>query len=536
MIYFLRRIVLLITMVTISPLSHSEQFRPGYDLPELGNQIPIEVSPGDIWQAIKDKNINLALHLLETYALEELNKKIGSEEKVIQLFQQWLISEGNNITDELNRLVNDSSKDEQQKMQEIMALIESTFVKESAPSGSLNVTLNHSMKLNLTRVSWDEKAITDECEGYSWQVYYDMYGNAYTTISYYTDFLYQYPDYYIYKVVNNEKRLLQKIQGRRVIKRSNTFDFNSNKISESIINGIGQLFQQAELKSISNGRIFYDDMYSSLYKGKNVYYEVVADLSPYKGQSCGSNATLTSIANYDQNGDYIPDFINKFDYIDALYRNSNITVNDRPTLAHQVTLQLSYQERKNSLGYGNVVDIDDVIASGTALLKQDSSETWDDSVGLGKNGIFKYDGTYYYMEENFGGPPLDILKEVHEKHPDDVSIDDVFEMVGVDPLERLIIEEINPGVVSFEDFRLALINYIEYDSASENYYYYSDKFNNLVWLGNDIYLVRFNTFGREPTRTLKSLISKPLLNINFEDFKLLADSNNSGIQYKKLTH
>ncbi len=292
----------------------------GIDLPDLGTPTPRIVRYEEIWSAIKDGNINLAVNLIENKVLEEFRKKLGSESKIKHEIAVWLKNGGGQeIVDELNKILNDRSKSEEEKALDISEIIESTLsLYESQMKGSHRMKIQHSIGLGVTRLTWDQKEEVDSCQGGGIQctgTFGDSFGGSSyrCNYTYWTDYVLKIPDYYIYKIVNGESKLLRKYKGFSSVSR-NRISVSSNDPWASLAEGL-YAYDKFDKVQISQGRRYFDDMFSNLYdKGDSIAYKIVSDNSPYKGKYCGSSERITSSVALDSNGDYFVDFIPKKEY------------------------------------------------------------------------------------------------------------------------------------------------------------------------------------------------------------------------------
>jgi len=313
---------ILATVFSFSALgAYANSYEIGIDLPDLGTPAPIDVDLEDVWDAIKDENINLAMNLFGNLHLQELREKLYSKDWWLRVTNEYLTKY---VTRELKKIEADESKSDEEKALEIAELIEYSFGDyTSQKSGSHNLTLQHSMDLGVTRLTWDRKEEVDSCDGLMLDCGYSIDKNGWQNCSLikWTDYVYKIPDYHIYKLINGEKKHIKTYRGIQLISQK-SYNFSLDNPWYKNLKEIYD-YKTDDYPGVAEDKIIFDDMYSDLYdKGDSVSYRVVSDNTPYQLGKCGSSERYTSDVALDANGDYMADFIPKKEY-DALFAKNN---------------------------------------------------------------------------------------------------------------------------------------------------------------------------------------------------------------------
>jgi len=281
-------------------------------LPDLVEPIEKNVSTGDILGAIIDGHVNYAFLLIDDYIQQEIRKQLNDEKLIPNIV--------NLVGSQLKNILNDKRKTDKEKGVELIRFIESTLSKYKSPkTGSLNVQLEHSIEHGVTRITWDSQNKTEscwqasvtyqDCRGVDWRR-----GEACPTVTVEGGWLYirQIPDYYIYRIVDNNEQLISKIKGRK------TTSSISLSTGDNIFENITSAYNSYNYDmGIENGRGVWFDFKSDYRNvGDTLSYKVISDLSPYAidedwlfNTVCGSQSKLTTVVNQDVDSDGRVDYL-----------------------------------------------------------------------------------------------------------------------------------------------------------------------------------------------------------------------------------
>jgi hypothetical protein len=281
-------------------------------LPDLGEPYDIEIQNDWIIDAILDANFKSAAKLIQERIYQELKQRLYDEKTIAIIVSR--------LAQELEKILNDPNKTDAQKGEDIIMLINASMEDyKSTPEGNLNLEFKHSIEYGVTRLTWDKKIETDTCKTYYAEMTCtDWYGSlcwgwedgcSCSYSGYYkTEYVKKEPDYYIYRIINNQETLITKLLGNRQIK-TKTISFSEDiwDTAKSIYD-----FTQDVEFDVGNDKAFFYDMNSDYRNvGDSFSYKVVTDNSPYKYGNCGSSESYVTISSPDSdaNGrmDFIPD-------------------------------------------------------------------------------------------------------------------------------------------------------------------------------------------------------------------------------------
>jgi len=273
-------------------------------LPDLPEPYQAEITYGDIWNAFLNAEFAYATRLLTDKVYQELMQALNNEKKIAVLLQK--------LAQKLAPLLNDPNKSNAEKGQAIVKEIEMSLEPyESAPVGDLNLAFKHSIEYGVTRLTWDKKVTVDECPGAlcQWQCDCDPFfgcSNCVWSCRTWKDYVRKEPDYYIYRILNGQEKLITKLKGRREIHRESiTFSADVWSTIKSAYD-----FDRDFRFGVDDSKAFFHDLNSDYRnQGQSLAYRVVADNSPYRFGNCGVSETFSSTGWVDQNADGRIDFI-----------------------------------------------------------------------------------------------------------------------------------------------------------------------------------------------------------------------------------
>jgi len=258
----------------------------------------------DIWDAIKSGDIAYAKKLTGDIIYQELRQTLNDEKRLSVIVEK--------ATEALLAVLNDNSKTDETKADEIAVLIDSMLASyESAPTGQLNLTFKHALEMGVTRLTWDRMIEVDNCSGYSVTTYCDFDSNGvygcYNSYVWTETYVYKQPDYYIYRIVNGQERLITRLVGLRQVQSNTIFDTSS---PWKTAKGVYNLYNHDT--GIDESRAFFYDLNADVRNvGDTLAYKVVADNNPQQARKCGTSEVWRSTATADIDGDgkmdYIPD-------------------------------------------------------------------------------------------------------------------------------------------------------------------------------------------------------------------------------------
>lgn len=231
---------------------------------------------------------------------------------------------GGQLAMRLRAIIDDPAKPPLQKYDELLQLTDNSLEPTKSPaSGVLNVTLQHSIELGVTRLEWDDKArtgsqsggqVTTNCVGWTGQM------SCTESASYSTCFYRSQPEYYIYRVVNGQETLITRIQGSLVSSGDVGITFNDSLFQSAW--SAAKYYYTVQLSGkypdVKPGRAFFYDFQADLREpGTTLSYKVISSddffVSPYVcGARTGKTYTATVVS--DGNGDGRMDYLPAADY------------------------------------------------------------------------------------------------------------------------------------------------------------------------------------------------------------------------------
>lgn len=227
----------------------------------------------------------------------------------------------------LNKILDDPGKTDVQKADELLMLTDASFEPStSAPTGALNVTMKHSIELGVTRLEWDDKVrngsqsggrVTGQCTYGS--SYSCSWGGTYSTCYYRAQ-----PDYFIYRIVNDEETLITIMKGFHASSGSSSIAFSDNlwKSAWEVAKYYYETVLSGNYPNVVPGRAFFYDFQADMRPpGSTLSYRVVTfddwlfpvvnGATACGAATGGSHATTVSA---DANGDGRMDYLTNADY------------------------------------------------------------------------------------------------------------------------------------------------------------------------------------------------------------------------------
>jgi hypothetical protein len=263
-----------------------------------------EITYEQIGNQILEGNYQYALDLAQDLVLQELREVLNDPKQVYAAYES--------IKSQVDAILYDSARTENQKAQDVTKLIDSMLESYSSPRvGELDLSFSHSIEFGTTRLSWDKMTEIDECVGqyvgyicYEWDGGACLYGEY--IAEYWVDYVRKIPDYYIYRIVDGQEKLITKLSGHRDVHRE-SMSFSSD-IYETVKSVLGFDFDYSP--DLDDSRALFYDVRSDLRGfGTTLQYRVVATNAPYKYGECGSSEVYDVAAYVDQDGDGRVDFI-----------------------------------------------------------------------------------------------------------------------------------------------------------------------------------------------------------------------------------
>jgi hypothetical protein len=279
------------------------------ELPDLGEPFDQEITFNRIRNAFSNGHYDLAIHL----SLEKLyitaRQKLTDEKTIAVIVSK--------AAEKLEEIVNRNDLTRDEKGEEVVKVIVSTLEPyEFITSDALGISLKHSIEYGASFLSWNNRTKFTKCKGLYVKTIIrevcDMYGchdEQYYIPEYRDEYVTQVPDYYIYRVVDGQQKLLTKIKGYANLK-FNTFGLSSDDGWTDLVVNAFNYYRNIPEATVEEDRLFWLDLHSDVRSlGESLSYKVVADLKPYKIKDCGSNDQFSSTISADADGDGKMDFI-----------------------------------------------------------------------------------------------------------------------------------------------------------------------------------------------------------------------------------
>jgi len=298
----MRKIILSLILFLLVPLTTNADVT----LPDLGEPINQDIGYSDILNSIKDGKYTLAWNLVQNAALQKIRQELNNE-KNIPVVLKWLAGQFESI-------FNDPNKTEEEKTIEILTIINNAMSDyKSAQKGQLKLQLEHSIEYGVTKLTWDTKNTSDECDGFYITVTYED-GYRWESITYYTDYVRRVPEYSIYRNINGQEELLAILRGNKTVSRKRI------GLSDDVWGSLSSVYGYYSFDfNVGNNRAVWFDEYSDYRNiGDQVSYRVVSNDGPYRlsggGSTCGNKHVYSSNVYLDYDADGKADFIPEAEY------------------------------------------------------------------------------------------------------------------------------------------------------------------------------------------------------------------------------
>ncbi len=279
------------------------------NLPDLGEPYDVSISNADILDAIKRGSYNYAWSLAKDLLYQKARDKLMDKKTLTKIYTF--------IGKELEKLLNDPNKTDEQKADEIVELIIASIEPyEVQEIGDLKMSLKHSIEYGATLLSWDIKTVQFPCSAWhlscTWEEDYNgfQFQNCeYTSIK---DYVTRQPAHKIYRVTGGKEKFVTKIDGATSVKRR-SYALSTDFGWSDLYNQVKQ-YQDFENLGISEGRGAFLDHHSDVRDSdQTLSYRIEADINKY-GDDCGPARHWESNITADGDGDGKMDFIPDHEY------------------------------------------------------------------------------------------------------------------------------------------------------------------------------------------------------------------------------
>lgn len=281
------------------------------NLPDLGEPYEQEVTFDQIRSAFANGHYDLAFNLCLESAYIKARQALLDEKNLKIIITK--------AAEKLQEIINRPDLTDEEKGEEAVKIIVATLEPyEYMVSDALNTSIKHSIEYGATFISWDDKTAFTQCWGWYLNVEVidcDAPCDPFVyTWEYRADYLTQVPDYSVYRIINGNQKLLAKVKGYKHIKQ-NTFGLSLDDGWTDLASNAFDFYRDIPEATIEEGRRFWIDLHSDVRnKGETLSYRVVANLEPYKANSCGSNDMFSSTISADADGDGKMDYIPTNEY------------------------------------------------------------------------------------------------------------------------------------------------------------------------------------------------------------------------------
>jgi len=259
---------------------------------------PITPEEADYRNAAED-----LLHTISNWSLEKIGSQVRREiELALSRDPEQYLSILLKVSEELSKILNDDNKNETEKASDILVLIDASMGEYSSEKESITgLNLQHSQQYGVTKLNWDHNITVDSC----YFIDFDT-ETGWTTGWFDARFT---PDYYIYKIINGNEKLLTKIKGggRR---SSMGFTIGTNGDFLSVVKSYydySTTRYSPPSNTIQVSWYDFDSQYRQL--GDSVFYKIKIDNKKHLGHSCGNRVNKTGVVALDSDGNGIADFL-----------------------------------------------------------------------------------------------------------------------------------------------------------------------------------------------------------------------------------
>ncbi len=289
------------------------------EAPSLGNPYDPTISSSEIWDAFTEGSFEVAWSLLKDHAYQKARQTLMDEKKITVLVAK--------AADALREIIEDPDKTEKEKGAEVAQIIaksiEPYHINETS---ALNLSVQHSIEFGTSMISWEDKTQYKTCStsfcttkwttvircenGTCWDELVSS-----TTCTYKEDYLAQVPDYYIYRVVDGQDKLITFISGFQKIQEGGSFTLGSGFSWEGLAKETFNFWKDMpNITNVSN-RPFWWDLHSDVRNiGEVLEYKIVAKNGRFKWGHCGHDNTWETRIIVDGDGDGKMDYIPETEY------------------------------------------------------------------------------------------------------------------------------------------------------------------------------------------------------------------------------
>lgn len=279
---------------TLSSSVHATQQSPSWDIHWMSLINPT-VTGADIYRAFVTGHYQ--------YALQLIARRVANDPAL----QKRLVAAGAKY---LEKIINDPTLTEDQKMTEIMRKMESSFGSYvSQRHGTLGMSFKHSIAFGVNRLEWDNRELNQTCDRIASYKYVCNGGQCRNEVTYTEEKAIISPDYAIYRNDGGNETLITTMKGG-ISLSTKSYDFSSPaKVLSSSMSLAYQNLYKGD--NATYARPVFDD-YITVNRtggGRALAYRIVADYRPYHYKLCQPNEVVESAASFDADGDLRPDFI-----------------------------------------------------------------------------------------------------------------------------------------------------------------------------------------------------------------------------------
>lgn len=275
------------------------------DLPELNEPWHPEIPLSSIWNSFTDGNF--------TQAWKMLNNEIYRRAKEVWQDEKTWASATKFAANQLEKLLNQPNKSEEEIGADIANLIASTIEPYSTQEyGSLNIKIEHSIMFETTFISWNHLIQTDSGPYITSNCVFEFdpvlnYNVQICTGSIGKEYLTQYPDYSLYRVVNGVETLITKIKGESL------YSLQEIRIGTGLLDFFKDAKKYKEFYDefgVEQNRLVWEDPKAGdRNQGETLSYKIVADNSAYKIGDLGHSNSWEGFVDADTDGDRKMDYI-----------------------------------------------------------------------------------------------------------------------------------------------------------------------------------------------------------------------------------
>jgi hypothetical protein len=285
--------------------------------------------PPEVWPPIVDTPLQISDILNElAYRNYQAAWRIAKDLAIIEARQQvhnYFKSKVKmtKLAADLNQIFDDPNRTLIEKEDDLLALTDASLEPTASPqSGALNVTMQHSIELGVTRLEWDDKVRTGSCSGGMVSANCRSIGGVWScdaSGSYSTVYYKSQPDYIIYRIVNGQETVISRLKGSLQNSGSPALTISDNlwksswSFAKVYYNSRGKPY-----RDVVPGRAFFYDFNADMHEpGQTLQYKVVVHddwlMSP---QICGAGtgSTIPTTVTADGDGNGRMDYLSNADY------------------------------------------------------------------------------------------------------------------------------------------------------------------------------------------------------------------------------